>query len=47
MTPVPTTVLPALVVWFVLLSPAHRFRVLDHLLGIDALPRARPGAPRG
>lgn len=45
--PVFTTVLPALVVWFVVLSLAYRFRVLDRVLGIDALPAPRPQAPRG
>ena len=31
-------VLPALVIWFVLLSAAYRFRVLDRSLGLDDLP---------
>jgi cation-transporting ATPase E len=35
-----TTVLPALVLWFVALSAAYRFRVLDRMLGIDQLPGA-------
>ena len=39
--PVFTAVLPALLVWFVLLSAAYRFRVLDRVLGLDALPPAR------
>jgi cation-transporting P-type ATPase E len=39
--PVFTAVLPALVVWFVLLSAAYRFRVLDRVLGLDGLPPAR------
>ena len=38
--PVFTTVLPALVLWFALLSAAYRFRVLDRVLGLDALPRS-------
>ena len=42
--PVFTTVLPALVLWFVALSAAYRFRVLDRTLGIDQLPGA--SAPR-
>jgi cation-transporting P-type ATPase E len=36
-----TAVLPALVVWFGLLSAAYRFRVLDRVLGLDGLPPAR------
>ncbi|MGY1801145.1 HAD-IC family P-type ATPase [Blastococcus sp. SYSU D00868] len=36
--PVFQTVLPALVVWFGLLSAAYRFRVLERLLGIAQLP---------
>lgn len=32
-------VLPALVLWFVALSAAFRFRVLDRVLGLDGLPR--------
>jgi cation-transporting ATPase E len=39
--PVFTTVVPALVVWFALLSAAYRFRLLDRALGLDDL-RARP-----
>ncbi|GAA3247526.1 HAD-IC family P-type ATPase [Pseudonocardia petroleophila] len=39
--PVFTTVLPALLTWFVVLSLAYRFRVLDRLLGLDALPRSQ------
>ena len=42
--PVFTTVLPALVLWFVALSAAYRFRVLDRMLGIDQLPGV--SAPR-
>ncbi len=42
--PVFRTVLPALVVWFVLLSAAYRFQVLEGALGLAALPRE--GAPR-
>ena len=29
------TVLPALVLWFALLTAAYRFRVLDRALGLD------------
>lgn len=35
--PVFRTVLPALVVWFALLSAAYRFRVLDRTLGLAQL----------
>jgi cation-transporting ATPase E len=38
--PVFQAVLPALVIWFVLLSAAYRFRVLDRSLGLDELPSA-------
>ena len=38
--PVYTTVLPVLAIWFVVLTAAYRFRVLDHLLGIRHLPTA-------
>jgi cation-transporting P-type ATPase E len=38
--PVYTTVLPALAVWFVALTVAYRFRVLDRLLGVRHLPAA-------
>jgi len=38
--PVFQAVLPALVIWFVLLSAAYRFRVLDRSLGLDDLPAA-------
>jgi len=37
--PVFTAVLPALVIWFVALTAAYRFRVLDRMLGTDRLPR--------
>jgi cation-transporting ATPase E len=37
--PVFTTVLPALLLWFVLLSLAFRGRLLDRLLATDQLPR--------
>ncbi|MHA6779983.1 HAD-IC family P-type ATPase [Pseudonocardia saturnea] len=37
--PVFTTVLPALVLWFGTLTAAYRFRLLDRVLGLDALPR--------
>jgi cation-transporting ATPase E len=40
--PVFTTVLPALVLWFGALSVAYRVRLLDRVLGLDALPGARP-----
>ncbi len=39
--PVFTTVLPALVIWFFVLTAAYRFRVLDRVLGLDRLPPAR------
>jgi len=38
--PVFTTVLPALALWFVVLSAAYRLRLLDRVLGLDALPRS-------
>jgi cation-transporting P-type ATPase E len=38
--PVYTTVLPVLVVWFVALGAAYRFRILDRLLGVRDLPQA-------
>jgi cation-transporting ATPase E len=41
--PVFFTVLPALVLWFLLLSAAYRFRVLDRALGIGRL--AEEGTP--
>jgi cation-transporting ATPase E len=42
--PVFRTVLPALVLWFVLLSAAYRFRLLDRALGLGKLPeQATPG----
>ena len=40
--PVFTAVLPALVLWFVALSAAYRFRLLDRILGLPELPAA-PG----
>ena len=45
--PVFQVVLPALVLWFVLLTAAYRFRLLDRVLGLDDLPppdasRVRP-----
>lgn len=41
--PVFETVLPALVIWFGLLTAAYRFRVLDRVLGLDNLsPRGTP-----
>ncbi|MFP5369426.1 MAG: haloacid dehalogenase, partial [Actinomycetes bacterium] len=41
--PVFETVLPALVIWFGLLTAAYRFRVLDRVLGLDDLtPGAAP-----
>jgi cation-transporting ATPase E len=45
--PVYDTVLPALAVWFVLLSAAYRIRLLDRVLGLRLLhgpPPATPGA---
>jgi cation-transporting P-type ATPase E len=42
--PVFFTVLPALVLWFVLLSAAYRYRLLDRALGLAQLPQER--APR-
>jgi cation-transporting ATPase E len=38
--PVVFAVLPALVLWFVLLSLAYRYRLLDRVLGLDHLPQA-------
>jgi cation-transporting ATPase E len=35
--PVFRTVIPALVLWFLALSAAYRFRVLDHALGLTHL----------
>jgi cation-transporting ATPase E len=43
--PVFHTVLPVLVLWFVLLSLAYRFRVLERALGLGRLPASR-SAPR-
>jgi cation-transporting ATPase E len=40
--PVFFTVLPALVLWFVLLSAAYRFRVLERALGLAHLPVDAP-----
>jgi cation-transporting ATPase E len=42
--PVFTAVLPALVLWFAALTVAYRVRLLDRVLGLDALPGARPAA---
>ena len=42
--PVFFTVLPALLLWFVVLSAVYRSRFLDRALGLGAL--AEPGAPR-
>jgi cation-transporting ATPase E len=42
--PVFRTVLPALILWFVLLSAAYRFRVLDRALGLGKL--TAQGLPR-
>jgi cation-transporting ATPase E len=39
--PVFEAVLPALAIWFVLLTAAYRYRLLDRLLGLDDLPRTR------
>ena len=33
-------VLPALALWFVVLSAAYRLRLLDRILGLDELPAA-------
>jgi cation-transporting ATPase E len=41
--PVFFTVLPALVIWFAALSAAYRFRLLDRVLSLQALPR--PDSP--
>jgi cation-transporting ATPase E len=40
--PVYTTVLPVLVIWFVVLGAAYRFAVLDRLLGLRNLPPTPP-----
>ncbi|MGY1917193.1 HAD-IC family P-type ATPase [Blastococcus sp. SYSU DS0973] len=37
--PVFETVLPALVLWFLVLTAVYRFRLLDRVLGLDDLPR--------
>ncbi|WP_305852282.1 HAD-IC family P-type ATPase [Blastococcus sp. PRF04-17] len=42
--PVFETVLPALVLWFLALTAAYRFRLLDRALGLDLLPEH--GRPR-
>ncbi len=42
--PVFTTVLPALALWFVALSAAYRFRLLDRILGLSELPAGSPSA---
>ena len=39
--PVFRTVLPALVLWFVVLSAAYRFRILDRALGLAKLSDPR------
>jgi cation-transporting ATPase E len=39
--PVFVAVLPALVLWFLTLSAAYRWRLLDRLLGLDDLPGRR------
>jgi hypothetical protein len=39
-----TTVLPALALWFVALSAAYRFRLLDRILGLSELPAGSPSA---
>ena len=44
--PVFTAVLPALVLWFGVLTAAFRFRLLDRVLGLDELPRSQFTAPR-
>lgn len=36
--PVFTTVLPAPALWFLALSAAYRFRLLDRVIGLDRLP---------
>jgi cation-transporting P-type ATPase E len=36
--PVFDTVLPALVIWFIVLTAAYRFRLLDRILGLGDLP---------
>jgi cation-transporting ATPase E len=41
--PVYTTVLPVLAIWFVALTAAYRFRVLDRLLGLRHLPATSRG----
>ncbi len=38
--PMLVTVIPALAIWFVVLSAAYRWRVLDRLLGVDELRSA-------
>jgi cation-transporting ATPase E len=43
--PVFRTVLPALVLWFALLSWAYRSRVLERALGLTTLPTRRPDGP--
>jgi cation-transporting ATPase E len=43
--PVFETVLPALVLWFLVLTAVYRLRLLDRLLGLDLL--AEPGEPVG
>jgi cation-transporting ATPase E len=36
------TVLPALALWFAAMTAAYRFRLLDRMLGLAALPPTRP-----
>ncbi len=43
--PVFFTVLPALVLWFAVLSATYRLRLLDRVLGTDRLPPARHEEP--
>ena len=43
--PVFRTVLPALVLWFTVLSWAYRARVLERALGLPRLPTRQTGGP--
>jgi cation-transporting P-type ATPase E len=43
--PIFRTVLPALVLWFVLLTAAYRFRLLERALGLQQLPAASATGP--
>ena len=43
--PVFTSVLPALVLWFAVLSAAYRYRLLDRALGLAGLSEHRSPAP--